>query len=161
LPPIRRLDRAFYLEGMYRSTRAMSEPYHRAPGLTLDDPPRYAILTAMVLPQMTNARLRMESALAEIRVARVAFALEAFRDARGAYPAALAELAPDFIVELPEDPFSGAALVYARDGERFTLYSVGPDGLDDGGRPDENGNPIRYRGDIPWTPPPDPTPPAE
>ena len=95
--------------------------------------PRQALLTAIVLQHPDWIRLRLELFLAEIRVARVVLRLESYREARGALPAALMELTPDFLAALPEDPFSGAPLVYARDGERFTLYGVGPDGVDDGG----------------------------
>jgi hypothetical protein len=44
---------------------------------------------------------------------------------KGAYPEAL----PAGLM----DPFSGQALVYRREGAGYVLYSVGPDGKDDGG----------------------------
>jgi hypothetical protein len=35
---------------------------------------------------------------------------------------------------MPIDPFSGRPLIYRPDGEGYQLYSIGPDGKDDGGQ---------------------------
>jgi hypothetical protein len=44
-------------------------------------------------------------------------------------------LVPKYLAELPEDPLSGRPLIYRRlDQDRYTLYSVGHDGRDDGGK---------------------------
>ena len=37
-----------------------------------------------------------------------------------------------FLRHIPRDPFTGKALCYRPEGEGFVLYSVGPDGTDDG-----------------------------
>ncbi len=64
----------------------------------------------------------------------LAIALERFRMARGAFPEKLAELAPDFIAELPVDTYSRQPLIYRRkDGGTFLLYGVGKNRTDDGG----------------------------
>ncbi len=60
----------------------------------------------------------------------VALALESHRLDKGAYPAKLSDLAE----KAPDDLFSGKELIYKRDGEGYLLYSVGPDGLDGGGK---------------------------
>jgi hypothetical protein len=60
--------------------------------------------------------------------------LERFRLARGEYPAALRELAPQFISLQPTDPINGEALKYRVTGPgHFLLYSVGWDEKDDNG----------------------------
>lgn len=51
----------------------------------------------------------------------------------GQPPAQLAELVPRYLEELPLDPFSGKPFVYRRKDDGFLIYSVGPDGVDDGG----------------------------
>jgi hypothetical protein len=57
------------------------------------------------------------------------------RAARGRLPAALRQVSPGFIAELPRDSFNKfAPLVYARAGRGFRIYSYGPDGADGGGR---------------------------
>jgi hypothetical protein len=60
---------------------------------------------------------------------------ELFRSARGRYPASIDELAPDFVKEIPPDPFTGKPFRYElRDGGRaFIVYSVGSNLRDDGG----------------------------
>ncbi|NLH72436.1 MAG: hypothetical protein GX456_05220 [Verrucomicrobia bacterium] len=71
-----------------------------------------------------------------ITLARVACALERHRLAIGRYPETLAELAPSFISRVPVDPVNGGPLKYRLiDRDRYVLYSVGPDGVDDGGKP--------------------------
>jgi hypothetical protein len=69
----------------------------------------------------------------------VAVALEEFRIVNGQYPMDLWELVPTFLERIPLDPRSGKPFVYCRDddpakGQGCLLYSVGENGLDDGGR---------------------------
>ena len=59
---------------------------------------------------------------------------QAWRAEHGQCPDSLDSLVPGTLDTVPLDPFSSAALQYRRDGERYVLYSVGPDGKDDGGR---------------------------
>lgn len=62
-------------------------------------------------------------------------ALRAYRVENGRYPASLEALAPAYLKRIPLDPFArDAALKYRSQGESYVLYSVGPDGKDDGGR---------------------------
>ena len=76
----------------------------------------------------------------EVRGVQVLVALERFRAERGDYPQTLTELLPSFIDKLPMDPWSGEPFHYVRVdakkdrvGRSFLLYSVGADGVDDGG----------------------------
>lgn len=61
-----------------------------------------------------------------------ALRLEAFRKAGGRYPSSLRELgdSPYFI-----DPFSQRPFIYRTTQTGYQLYSVGPNGVDDGGQP--------------------------
>lgn len=62
-------------------------------------------------------------------------ALRAYPAERGGFPASLdALVAAGCLARVPQDPFAGAPLRYRRAGGRYVLYSVGPDGDDDGGR---------------------------
>lgn len=68
--------------------------------------------------------------------ALVVLALEVARRRTGAYPATLAELTPAFLPRVPLDPFDGKPLRYLAPksaADRPVLYSVGVDGVDDGG----------------------------
>jgi hypothetical protein len=72
--------------------------------------------------------------LAFTRLAQTAIALERFRAAHNSYPAALAELTPEFLKEPPTDPFDGQPLHYRKVAEGYQLYSIGPDLKDDLGK---------------------------
>lgn len=69
--------------------------------------------------------------------ALVVLALEAARRRTGAYPATLDDLVPVFLPRVPLDPFDGQPLRYIAPksaADRPVLYSVGVDGVDEGGR---------------------------
>jgi hypothetical protein len=52
------------------------------------------------------------------------------------YPSTLSDLIPQYIPSIPLDPFSSnQPLKYRLSGKTYTLYSIGPDAIDDGGRP--------------------------
>lgn len=68
------------------------------------------------------------------RLLITALALERFHLRHQAYPASLSDLTPDFLPAVPIDFMDGAPLRYhpTNDGH-FLLYSVGLDGIDNGG----------------------------
>jgi hypothetical protein len=77
-------------------------------------------------------------------------ALRAWRLEHGEHPRSLHQLVPDYLDEVPQDPFAiNAGLRYERTGpDEYLLYSIGPDCKDDGGKPIENANvgeACRYR----------------
>ena len=59
-----------------------------------------------------------------------------YRLERGELPDRLEQLTPEFLDELPIDPFDseGRPLRYVRTDDGFLIYSIGEDGKDDGGR---------------------------
>jgi hypothetical protein len=67
-------------------------------------------------------------------------ALQAYHATHHAYPATLAALAPSYLPTIPADPFgAGEALRYQRSESGYLLYSIGPDGKDNGGTPSSDG----------------------
>jgi hypothetical protein len=77
--------------------------------------------------------LRVETAR---RVVVTAIALKRFQLQHGQLPEALGELAPTFLPSVPIDPYDGKPLRYQPNPDgTYLLYSVGPDGKDDGGNP--------------------------
>jgi hypothetical protein len=73
--------------------------------------------------------------LAANRVAVVALAVERYRRSHGAaLPQALDVLIPDYLAAVPIDPFDGARLRFSRAADGYTIYSVGADQEDDGGK---------------------------
>ena len=71
--------------------------------------------------------------LEQVDLVQVALALAAYRAEKKSNPAKLADLVPNYIDAIPNDMFSGQELHYARAETGYLLYSVGPNGIDDGG----------------------------
>jgi hypothetical protein len=90
-----------------------------------------------------------DEAIAHLRLVEVELALRAYRAEKGEEPSNLEALVPSYLPELPLDPFSGRPPVYRRSKSGHTLYSLGPDHVDDGGAPLNRPNPrARPTGDI-------------
>jgi hypothetical protein len=95
--------------------------------------PNYCLVCALICPAMTHY---MESDLhnvAVLRAARTALAVERYRQTDGKLPDKLDDLCPDLLDAVPADPFDGAPLRYKKLEKGYIVYSVGPDGKDDGG----------------------------
>ncbi|HOF90155.1 MAG TPA: hypothetical protein PLZ36_18925, partial [Armatimonadota bacterium] len=70
----------------------------------------------------------------------VALALRAYRVEHRRYPASLSHLVPDYLSAVPQDAFAKSGpLQYTLTKTGYLLYSVGPDGTDDGGTPSRDG----------------------
>lgn len=80
---------------------------------------------------------------ARLRLLVLDLALREHRGATGSYPAALSQLRPKLEAELQFDPLNGGPFRYRRTPQGFLLYSVGPDGKDDGGQPVSNRDVLR------------------
>ena len=87
-----------------------------------------------------------------IDCARLACALERYRNLHGNYPESLDVLAPQLIATVPHDLINGEPLKYRRtDDGNYLLYSVGWDGKDDGGMPEKSTPwPVKKEGDWVW-----------
>ena len=64
----------------------------------------------------------------------VAFALAAHHAEHGRYPAKLDDLVPEYLTTIPDDLFLSQTLHYCPTDPGYLLYSVGVNGVDDGGR---------------------------
>jgi hypothetical protein len=72
---------------------------------------------------------------AQRRILVAALALERYRIRHGTYPPTLAALTPEFLKAGPVDFMDGRPLRYQLNGAgHYRLYSVGLDGVDDGGK---------------------------
>jgi len=69
------------------------------------------------------------------RVARVAVTAARYQAEQRGLPEGLEELTPDFIAAVPIDPFDGKPLKFKRTKRGLTIYSIGPDMIDDNGTP--------------------------
>jgi len=103
--------------------------------------PPTAVATRMLAPAIGKCCLTHRRKLALVRSLIVALAAERYRRDHGAWPATLDDLAKQYLDNVPLDPFDGKPLRYAKRPDGVTIYSVGPDEHDDGGRiVDHGGN---------------------
>lgn len=103
--------------------REMKEHYPNVPRLS-----KLFLPTGEILE--TSALLNWVASGEVIRhEAMLACDLEMNRLKSGSYPASLGELTTEALA----DPLHGSAFIYRRDADSFVLYSIGPDGKDDGG----------------------------
>jgi hypothetical protein len=72
-------------------------------------------------------------AATKTRLTEIALALAACRADDNQYPEKLGALVPDYLKQLPEDPFGKGTFCYRREDEGYLLYSVGPNGKDETG----------------------------
>jgi hypothetical protein len=98
-------------------------------------------LVGFALPGLRGAQRGDDRAAQAERNLHVAFALAAYRKDNDRYPEALADLAPQYLATVPDDLFSGKPLIYKPTARGYRLYSVGPDGTDDGGRGEKDAPP--------------------
>jgi hypothetical protein len=79
--------------------------------------------------------VRFAEKTACLRAAQTALGIERYRlQDNGGLPETLADLVPRFLSAIPGDPFDGEPLRYKRLESGYVVYSLGPDGNDDGGK---------------------------
>ena len=137
--PLVLADHAAYLRLLHAYARILEHPYdpNEADAFekVYDEIVPGHPLTAKFAPSLGLLRERYLSMIAETRVTRLGLALLRYRESHGAFPPSLDALGLDYAV----DPFTLKPLLYRLEGNSFMLYSVGPNGVDNGGTPWEGG----------------------
>jgi hypothetical protein len=114
---------------------AMSHPYAEKRPLPMLPDGNVPLPNIGILAQ---ARAKDEDVKMQNALLTVALALRAYKVEHGDYPSTLGELMTDkCLTRVPVDPFTISRPVRYRrlSVERYLLYSVGPDGIDDRGAP--------------------------
>ncbi len=93
-------------------------------------------LTISLFRKVQNAADRIEQLQRNLYLA---FALAAYRREFGRYPKELDVLTPKYLAKIPQDIFSGAALIYRPSENGYLLYSVGVNGKDEQGHGYDDG----------------------
>jgi hypothetical protein len=96
-------------------------------------PRQSSVLTRAMLPATEKVGVACRRKLALVRCLKAALALERRRRESGAWVGKLEELVPKVLRSVPTDPFDGKPLRYRVVPGGAVVYSVGPDGTDDGG----------------------------
>lgn len=101
---------------------------------TLQKDQRAGVISASLKPAMNQVFQRQTRAVAGHRAAATLVAATKLRIETGSLPASLEALVPGKLPTLPRDPFTtDAPLRLKVTPEEFLVWSVGPDGEDDGG----------------------------
>ncbi|MCE5325773.1 MAG: hypothetical protein LLG01_05110 [Planctomycetaceae bacterium] len=69
--------------------------------------------------------------------ARIPFALALYKADQGHFPEKLEALAPKYLATVPLDPFGERTILYKSIGMAYMFYSVGSNGIDEGGKGDD------------------------
>jgi hypothetical protein len=93
----------------------------------------YDVLIALLMPAMTKVSEAYRRNQAGLRCAIVAVAAERYRRDTGRWPAVLDDLTGGHLKAVPVDPYDGKRLRYKHLPDGVIVYSVGPDGEDNGG----------------------------
>jgi hypothetical protein len=129
-------EHAWYLDYMSKLVAAAGEP----PQTKATKLPQLAAQLATVprgvkgcIPAFDKFNSSTNTALARLRAASLAVALERYRLTNRRWPANLEALVPEYIKELPVDPYNGQPFKYATQPEGVTIYCPSG-GVDNGGR---------------------------
>jgi hypothetical protein len=135
-------DHAFALRFMTDAVEIVKQPLDNQAKLLKeleaglhDAPP----LARQLVPACLKVTEAFHASQAQYRCALTALALERYRLARGEWPKALADLVPAHLGKVPTDPYDGKPLRFRRLADGVLVYSVGPDGVDNGGAIDRMG----------------------
>ena len=102
--------------------------------LKADRPLIYRQLTVMLVPALYRTMAKADRVLVTSRLAEIVCALERYRLQHHDYPESLDALAPALMTTVPLDPCTAKPFRYQRNSpDSFRLYSLGPNGRDDGG----------------------------
>lgn len=124
------------------------QPYaaKQTPPPVPDDP-----INELILPEFTEYRLKSVDTQMQTALLLAVLALRAYQaEHHGVYPATLDDLVRGgYLLRVPADPFALAGPIrYQRAPKKYVLYSVGPDGKNEGGKPinnrDSRGKQKRY-----------------
>jgi hypothetical protein len=91
-------------------------------------------LVRLLAPAVSKVADAYRRTQAEVRCALLMLAVERYRLKHQRWPETLDALVADKLVaRVPTDPYDGAPLRFARVEDGVVIYSIGPDGKDDGG----------------------------
>jgi len=147
--PILLLDKLAYLEYMsdvidlkalpaYQSRDALEKLTDQ-----LSTVSKLKVRARLVIPVFARAEAQ-DRLVAQCDLAEMAMYLKQYKKKTGSYPEKLDAIVPEYIQELPVDPFTGTRYIYRKEGDGFVLYSVSVNLVDNGGKPDY------MAGDIVW-----------
>jgi hypothetical protein len=110
---------------------------------------RLYLSAKITVPALLRSIEAFNRLVAAAQLADLTLALKQCRQEMGAYPESLTNLVPKYRERLPEDPYNGETYHYCREGNGFVVYSVGPNKIDDAGKPPGKEGMMK-EGDLVW-----------
>ena len=107
-----------------------------------------ATLDTLRKPAEDSVRSQRLQIQAQFQLLLADLAIRLHRERDGRFPESLAGLVPRFLAVVPDDPFAGRPLIYRPIESGYLLYSIGPNGEDDGGPPDPDSSTTHPGDDI-------------
>jgi len=81
------------------------------------------VLDSIMMPGLARSDDALERLIAESDLLELALALRAYEQTHGVFPETLADLAPEFLLALPQDPLNGKQYPYEKTAEHITVRS--------------------------------------
>ncbi len=153
--PWRSADERAFVEGMAALADASTLPYHQArPRLDalwkqVEALPSTRLFAPDFLASALDQSHRQAALEVKADLMRLGLAVEQHQAQTGRFPESLAAI-EDVAGGLPLDPFTGQGYVYRTTNGAFVLYSLGRDGIDDGGLNRWSRGLGRDKDDIAW-----------
>jgi hypothetical protein len=165
LPPLFRHDETAYLEYMERTIHAATAQWNDFPRLSQELKAwsegglKCTFVARILNADLSRVAVSRLNCQARLNLLCGALGLSVYKQHSGRYPDSLTDLAR-INWPVPQDPFSSGPLRYKPAQDSYLLYSIGPDGVDDGGNPawgwriDQSGpkprDEERGKGDLLW-----------
>ena len=97
-------------------------------------PKLFRFISSVLIPMPKQFRFRAAYCQNKVHQTIIVCGLERYRIAKGTYPETLDQLVPTYLETMPNDVCSGNPMIYQRTAkDRFKLYSVGWNEVDDQG----------------------------
>lgn len=99
------------------------------------------IMTALLTPAIEATTDAGARAAAHRKIVDVALAVQRYQFKHGRAPDQLEGLIPEYLPQIPVDPYDGKTLRYLAQDTEVVIYSIGRDNQDDGGQSDNSMEP--------------------
>jgi hypothetical protein len=143
------LDLDDYMNFMAKLQNSTLQPFYKVKGTLSDSSGTDAgvdLLTSIVAPAFNRVLEILARGEVNDACGQTAVAMTRYRLDHGTLPARLSELVPAYMDSIPIDPFDGKPLRLVIKNGDWIIYSVGPDGVDDGGV-----GMVKRKGDLTYT----------
>lgn len=96
--------------------------------------PKHYKMVGALLPNFTATLLKKATLDALFDTSRIGIASKIYKNLYGEFPENAAVLVPEFLEEVPVDPFTGKPYIYKKQDSGFIVYSIGSNQKDEAGR---------------------------